>query len=100
MPKRASEEQHGLLVSASTLATHLACTRQYIAKLTAEAVIEKRGDGYDQDRCRLRYLAHLRSENRRSPRAAADAEHAAAKAEMMRIRIEEKRRKLVRREDV
>ncbi len=101
MRKLASEpKQRGVLVSASTLATHLACTRQYIAKLTAEAVIERRRDGYDQDQCRLRYLAHLRSENRRSPRAAADAEHAAAKAALLRIRIEEKQRKLVRREDV
>ena len=89
-----------VLVSASALAVHLGCTRQYIAKLTAEGVIEKRGDGYDQDQCRLRYLAHLRSENRRSPRAAADAEHASAKAALLRIRIEEKQRKLVRRDDV
>jgi hypothetical protein len=83
------------LVSASALATHLGCTRQYIAKLTAEAVIEKRGDGYDQDQCRLRYLVHLRSENRRSPRAAADAEHTAAKAALLRLRIAEKKRDLI-----
>ena len=88
------------LVSASALAVHLACTRQYIAKLTAEGVIERRGEGYDQDQCRLRYLAHLRSENRRSPRAAADAEYASAKAALLRIRIAEKRRHLVPREDV
>ena len=69
------------------------------ADLTAEAVIERRGEGYDQDQCRLRYLAHLRSENRRSPRAAADAEHASAKAALLRIRIMEKQRQLVRRED-
>jgi hypothetical protein len=68
--------------------------------LTAEAVIERRGDGYNQDQCRLRYLAHLRSENRRSPRAAADAAHAKAKTEMLQIKIMEQRRKLVRREDV
>ena len=44
--------------------------------------------------------AHLRAEHRRSPRAAADAEHALAKAALLRIRIEEKQRALVRRADV
>jgi hypothetical protein len=43
----------------------------------------------------LRYLAHLRSENRRSPRAAADAEHASAKAALLRLRIAEKKRELI-----
>jgi hypothetical protein len=63
-------------------------------------VIERRhGYGYDQHQCRLRYLAHLRSENRRSPRAAADAEHASAKAALLRLVIAEKQRKLVLRED-
>jgi hypothetical protein len=42
----------------------------------------------------------LRRERQQSPRAAADAEHALAKAALLRIRIEEKQRKLVRREDV
>ena len=100
MPKRASEERRNGLVSASTLARHLSCTRQYVSKLTAAGVIERRhGYGYDQDQCRLRYLAHLRSENRRSPRAAADAEHASAKAALLRLVIAEKQRKLVLRED-
>jgi len=99
MPEQSSEERRNGLVSASTLAAHLACTRQYISRLTADGVIERRGDGYDQDQCRLRYLAHLRSENRRSPRAAADAEHTSAKAALLRIRIMEKRRALVLRED-
>jgi hypothetical protein len=35
-----------------------------------------------------------------SPRAAADAEHALARAALLRIRIEEKQRTLVRRSDV
>ena len=85
----------GVMLPGSVQAVHLGCTRQYIAKLTAEAVIEKRGDGYDQDQCRLRYIAHLRSEHRRSPRAAADAEHASAKAALLRLRIAEKKRELI-----
>jgi hypothetical protein len=83
------------LVSANALATHLGCTSQYIARLAADAVIERRGGGYDQDHCRLRYIAHLRSANRRSPRAAADAEHASAKAALLRLRIAEKKRELM-----
>ena len=80
---------------------YLGMTRQNVAQLTAAAVIEQRSDGrYDQTASRLRYIAHLRSENRRSPRAEADAAHAQAKTELMRIRIEEQQRQLVRREAV
>jgi hypothetical protein len=42
----------------------------------------------------------LRRERQQSPRAAADAEHALVKVALLRIRIEEKRRKLVRQDDV
>ena len=69
-----------------------------LPKLTAEGVIEKRGDGCDQDAIRLRYIAHLRSEHRRSPRTAADAKHAEARTELLQIRIDEKKRTLVRRD--
>ena len=75
------------LVSAGALAAHLACTRQYIAKLTAEAVIERRGGGYDQDQCRLRYLARTFGQRTAVPEAAADAEHALAKAALLRLRV-------------
>ena len=37
------------VVTANSLATHLGMTRQNVARLTAEAVIEQRSDGcYDQ----------------------------------------------------
>ena len=88
-------------VSASALALHLDCSRTYIAKLVDQGVIERRADGaFDQDQCRSKYIAHLRAEHRRSPRAAADAEHAKAKTELLQIRIMEKQRKLVLQEDV
>ena len=49
------------IVTANSLATHLGMTRQNVARLTAEAVIEQRGDGcYDQTASRLRYIKHLR----------------------------------------
>jgi hypothetical protein len=45
-------------------------------------------------------MTHLRAEHRRSPRAEADAKHAEAKTELLQIRIEEKKRTLVRRDAV
>jgi hypothetical protein len=33
-------------VTPNSLATHLRCTRQNIARLTAEAIIEQRADGH------------------------------------------------------
>jgi hypothetical protein len=63
-------------------------------------VIEQRSDGcYDQAASRLKYIKHLRSENRRSPRTQADADHVKVKTEMLQLRLLERQRKLVRRED-
>src|SRR6266404_7737172 len=87
-------------VSASALAKHLDCSRTYIGKLEADGVIQRQGDGFPLDQSRVDYLRYLRRERQQSPRAAADAEHAAAKAALLRLRIEEKQRKLVRRTDV
>ena len=45
------------VVTANSLATHLGMTRQNVARLTADAVIERRSDGcYDQTASRLRYI--------------------------------------------
>ena len=86
------------IVTANSLATHLGCTRQNIARLTAEAVIEQRSDGhYDQTASRLRYIEHLRTP--RSSRAEADAAHVKVKTEMLQLRMMKRQRKLVRRED-
>jgi hypothetical protein len=87
-------------VSASALALHLDCSRTYIGKLEAEGVIQRQGEGFPLDQSRVAYLRYLRRERQQSPRAAADAEHALAKAALLRIRIEEKQRTLVRRSDV
>jgi hypothetical protein len=64
------------LVTATALAAHFGVTQQYVAKLTADGVIEKRIGGYDQDACRLAYLKSLRKA-RRSTRTKADADHVA-----------------------
>jgi hypothetical protein len=69
--------------------------------LTAEALIERRSDGcYHQTASRLRYIKHLRSEHRRSPRTEADAEHVAVKTEMLKLRLMEKKRDLMRTDEV
>ena len=88
-------------VSASALALHLDCTRAYVGKLEAEGVLHRApdGSGFDTDASRVAYLRFLRRERQQSTRAAADAEHAAAKAALLRFKIEEKKRELVRRAD-
>ena len=74
-------------VSALALALHLDCSRTYIAKLEAEGVIERRADGLsDQNVSRLKYIKHLHSEHRDSPRMQADADHVKVKTEMLQIR--------------
>ena len=89
------------IVTPNSLATHFGCTRQNTARLTAEAVVEQRSDGhYDQTASRLRYIKHLCEMQRRSPRVEADAEHAKAKTEMMQLRVMEKKRALVRMDEV
>src|SRR6478752_7205461 len=85
-------------VSASALAQHLDCSRTYIGKLEAEGVIQRQGDGFPLDQNRVAYLRYLRRERRQSPRSEADAEHALAKAALLRIRVAEKQRNLVPRD--
>ena len=102
-PKRSDGAAHGpvLLVSGNKLALHFGCARQHIDQLAQKGVIERRTDGlFDQDVARLKYLTHLRAEHKRSPRTEADAAHAKAKTELLQIRIEEKKRTLVRRDAV
>ena len=87
-------------VSASALAQHLDCSRTYIGKLEAEGVIQRQGDGFPLDQSRVAYLRYLRRERRQSPRSEADADHVKVKTEMLQLRLMEKKRELVRREDV
>jgi hypothetical protein len=85
-------------VSASV--QHLDCSRAYIGKLEAEGVIQRQGDGFPLDRSRFAYLRYLRRERHQSPRSEADADHLKVKTEMLQLRLMEKRRKLVQRDDV
>jgi hypothetical protein len=92
----AKREQDGAtLVSGYKLGAHLGMSRQNIDTLAAQGVLTRRRDGlFDLDASRLAYLQHLR-EGRRSPRVAADAEHALAKTEMLRLRVAKERRELM-----
>jgi hypothetical protein len=89
-------------VTASAVAAHLAMTRQNVVKLAhVDHLFERLPDGrFDLDACRFAYLKWLRDPARRSARSEAAAEHAKAKTELLQIRIMERQRKLVRREDV
>jgi hypothetical protein len=82
-------------VSATALALHLDCGRTYIHKLEAEGVIARQGDGFPLDASRVAYLRFLRRERRQSPRGEADADFQRAKAELIRLRIQEKQRELI-----
>jgi hypothetical protein len=81
-PKRSSGGAHNaVLVSGNMLAVHFGCTRQHVDQLTAQGVIERSDGKFDQDQSRLKYLAHLRSPERRSARSEAAAKHAEAKTQ-------------------
>jgi hypothetical protein len=82
-------------VSASALARHLDCSRTYIGKLEAEGLIQRQGDRFPLDQSRVAYLRYLRRERRQSPRSEADADFQRAKAELIRLRIAEKQRRLI-----
>ncbi len=58
-----------VLVTGYELTRHFSCSRQNVELLATQGVIERRSERkFDQDVCRLKYPAHLRSERARSPR--------------------------------
>ena len=87
-------------VSASALAQHLDCSRTYIGKLEAEGVIQRQGGGFPLDQSRVAYPRYLRRERQHSPRSEADADHVKVKTEMLQLRLMEKKRELVRHDEV
>ena len=63
-------------------------------------MIEQRSDGcYDQTASRLKYIKHLR-EDIGGRRARGRRRHVKVKTEMLQLRLMEKRRELVRQDDV
>jgi hypothetical protein len=64
-------------------------------------VIQRQGDSFLLDQSRVAYLRYLRRERQQSPRSDADADHVKVKTEMLQFRLmEEKKRELVRRDEV
>jgi hypothetical protein len=88
-------------VTATQLGEHLDLTRQRVGVLAdVDHVLQRPSDGrFDLDAARVSYIRHLRTERARSPKAAADAEHTAAKAALLHIQIAERQKRLVLRED-
>ena len=98
--KPVSRARKPATVSASALALHLDCSRTYIGKLEAEGVIRRQGRGFPLDQSRVAYLRYLRRERQQSPRTQADADHVKIKTEMLQLKLMEKKRELVRRDEV
>ena len=97
--KPVSRARKPATVSASALAQHLDCSRTYIGKLEAEGVIQRQGDGFPLDQSRVAYLRYLRRERRQSPRSEAEIAFVAAKAELIQLRVQERKGELVSAED-
>jgi hypothetical protein len=57
-----SSKNHVQVANVTQLAQHFDCSREQIARLEKQGVIERLadGDGFDLDQSRIRYLRHLR----------------------------------------
>ena len=96
MPRLKQPRAAGEAVTATALGKHLDLTIQRIKQLANEGVIEQLSTGrYDQDACRIAYLRWLRAPERHIAKSQADQEFTQAKAELIRIRIAEKKRDLI-----
>lgn len=82
-------------VSSAALAVHLDMTRQNVARLTAEGIIERTSAGYLMGDSRRRYIRHLREEYRKSPRAAADADLQRHKARLLEMKVARQERETI-----
>jgi hypothetical protein len=75
-------------VTANRMALHLGLSRRYLDELVATGIIKRRDDGrFDQDRCRIDYLRHLRQARRASPSGEARAQYDKAKARLTELRV-------------
>lgn len=100
-PRRRERCQQVAAVTATQLGVHLGITRQWIAALADENVITRLPDGrFNETDSRLRYLNWLRDPARRSAKSEAGARLIHAKAELIQLRIAEKRRDLIPKDEV
>jgi hypothetical protein len=82
--------------SAVKMAHHLCFERAYLAQLVSQGVLKQRPDGrFDLDANRRAYIEFLRTERKRSPKSEADSAFTQAKAELIQIRIMERKKELM-----
>jgi hypothetical protein len=83
-------------VSAVRMAAHLNFDRAYLAKLVAAGTLVQRADGkFPIDDNRRAYLEFLREARKRSPKSEADSAFTQAKAELLQLRIGERKKELM-----
>jgi phage terminase Nu1 subunit (DNA packaging protein) len=88
-------------ISASVLARHLDCSRQWIARLVKEGVLAKRKDGsFDLDACRVKYIRHLRDADQRGSKSDAVARAQEARARSLELRNAKEEGRLIEFNDV
>src|ERR1700730_8503716 len=87
--------------SASVLARHLDCSRQWIARLVKEGVLTKRTNGtFDLDACRVKYIRHLRDADQRGSKSDAVARAQEARAHSLELRNAREEDRLIEFNDV
>jgi hypothetical protein len=96
LPKGRPKQPAVTGVLPTQLARHLDLSRQRIQQLVDEKVIPQLPSGrFDMDGCRVAYLRWLRAPERRVAKSQVDADFTAAKAELIRLRVAEKKRELI-----
>jgi phage terminase Nu1 subunit (DNA packaging protein) len=84
------------MVSAAKLADIFGCSVVYVGKLTKDGVIARASKGqYPKDECCKKYIAHLKSDERRSTKSAGENRLRDAKAAEVDMRLAERRRELI-----
>jgi hypothetical protein len=82
--------------SSVKMAAHLDLDRAYLTKLVSQGVLAQRPDGkFDLDDNRRHYIRFLREERKRSPKSEADSAFTQAKAELLQIRVAERKKELM-----
>jgi hypothetical protein len=82
--------------SAVKMAHHLCFERAYLTTLVSQGVLKQRPDRkFDLDANRRAYIEFLREARKRSPKSEADSAFTQAKAELLQIRIAERKKELM-----
>lgn len=92
---RASAAKPRIIVSGSELAAHLDCSKQNVAKLEREGIIERTRGGFNLDASRMRYIQHLRRARQASAVNAAAKAHTEAKTRLLEQRLAQRNGELV-----